>query len=502
MFRLKELLQYDKITVQCHDNPDADAIASGYGLYLYFKEQGKDVTLLYGGNYRIQKDNLKLMVEELEIPIIYEENKNKKISGLLITVDCQYGAKNVTRFEADDVVIIDHHQQEITNVEKTCIKSTVGSCSTVVWELLLNEKFPLENYRHLQTALYYGLYTDTGQFAELSNPLDRDLRDCVDYDKVLVQRLQNSNMSVEELEIAGIAIIRSNINREGRFAVVKAQPCDPNILGLISDLVLQVSEIDICVVFNVLDFGMKFSVRSCVKETKASHLAQVLTKDIGSGGGHLNKAGGFISREKYKEKYGFTEEVTYFMNEIDSYLKEFQVIEAKKTEIDCSDFRLYRKKKLQVGYVKATDLFASGTNIVVRTLEGDVQINVTEKTYLMVGIKGEVYPITVEKFQKGYEIIEGNYECEVVYQPTVKNEDTGVTYSLLDYAKPCLALGGVKIYAKQLTHGVKIFTAWDEINYMKGEAGDYLAVREDDTHDIYVIEEKIFGITYEEVKED
>lgn len=501
MFKLNKLLQYDKITIQCHDNPDADAIASGYGLYLYFKEQGKDVTLLYGGNYRIQKDNLKLMVEELEIPIIYEADKNKKISGLLITVDCQYGAKNVTQFEADEVVIIDHHQQEITDVEKTCIKSNVGSCSTVVWELLVNEKFPLGNYRNLQTALYYGLYTDTGQFAELSNPLDRDLRDGVDYDKTLVQRLQNSNMSAEELEIAGIAIIRSNINREGRFAVVKAQPCDPNILGLISDLVLQVSEIDICVVFNVLDFGIKFSARSCVKETKASHLAQVLTKDIGSGGGHLNKAGGFISREKYKEKYGFMEEVTYFMNEIDSYIKEYQIIEAKTAEIDCSDFGVYRKKKLQVGYVKATDLFASGTNIMVRTLEGDVQITVTEKTYLMVGIKGEVYPITLEKFQKGYEIMEGNYECEVVYQPTVKNEDTGVTYSLLDYAKPCLAIGGVRIYAKQLTRGVKIFTAWDEINYMKGEPGDYLAVREDDPHDVYVIEENIFGITYEKVEE-
>lgn len=61
----------------------------------------------------------------------------------------------------------------------------------------------------------------------------------------------------------------------------------------ISDLVLQVSEIDVCVVFNVLDFSIKFSVRSCVKETKASHLAQVISKGIGSGGGHLTKAGGF-----------------------------------------------------------------------------------------------------------------------------------------------------------------------------------------------------------------
>ena len=39
--RLRELLTYDNIVVQCHDNPDADAIASGFGVYLYLKNQGK-----------------------------------------------------------------------------------------------------------------------------------------------------------------------------------------------------------------------------------------------------------------------------------------------------------------------------------------------------------------------------------------------------------------------------------------------------------------------------
>ena len=33
---LDELLGYDRITIQCHDNPDADAIASGFGLYCFY----------------------------------------------------------------------------------------------------------------------------------------------------------------------------------------------------------------------------------------------------------------------------------------------------------------------------------------------------------------------------------------------------------------------------------------------------------------------------------
>lgn len=39
--RLSQLLAYDDIVVQCHDNPDADAIASGFGVYTYLKNQGK-----------------------------------------------------------------------------------------------------------------------------------------------------------------------------------------------------------------------------------------------------------------------------------------------------------------------------------------------------------------------------------------------------------------------------------------------------------------------------
>ena len=42
---LNELDQYDSITIQAHDNPDADAIASGYALYVYFQAKGKNVSL-------------------------------------------------------------------------------------------------------------------------------------------------------------------------------------------------------------------------------------------------------------------------------------------------------------------------------------------------------------------------------------------------------------------------------------------------------------------------
>ena len=98
---LDELLGYDHVTIQCHDNPDADAIASGYGLYCFFRDKGKDTRLLYSGRNKVRKANLMLMVEKLHIPLEYQPQMEDTVDGLLITVDCQYGAGNVTELPAE-----------------------------------------------------------------------------------------------------------------------------------------------------------------------------------------------------------------------------------------------------------------------------------------------------------------------------------------------------------------------------------------------------------------
>ena len=103
--KLCDLLKYDDITIQCHDNPDADSIASGFALYTYFNEKGKNVKLIYGGRAEISKPNLVILVNELDIPIMHVNNI--KTDGLLLTVDCQYGAGNVEKFEAPYVAVID-----------------------------------------------------------------------------------------------------------------------------------------------------------------------------------------------------------------------------------------------------------------------------------------------------------------------------------------------------------------------------------------------------------
>ena len=260
--RLSDLEKYNPITIQCHDNPDADALASGYGLYCYFKSKGRNVSLIYSGKNEIHKSNLLLMLDKIDIPVEYvpvDKDNQIKRDGLLITVDCQYGAGNVTKIESDKVAIIDHHQIEVDNVELSLIVPDLSSCSTLVWSLLLQEGYNVTDDEGLGTALYYGLFTDSNQFTEISNPLDKDLKEEIPVDNSLITIFKNSNLSLKELEIAGIAMLRYSFNEEYEFAIIRSQPCDPNILGLISDFLLQVDQIKTCVVFNETNDGFKVS---------------------------------------------------------------------------------------------------------------------------------------------------------------------------------------------------------------------------------------------------
>lgn len=501
---LHELLDYQNITIQCHDNPDADAIGAGYGLYCFFKENNKNVRLVYSGRNLIQKSNLRLMIDYLEIPIAYfEPGSAAPLPELLISVDCQYGAGNVSGLKCDDVAIIDHHQVEIFDVEQSLIVPTLGSCSTLVWKMLKDEGFDFEKYPHLGTALYYGLYTDTNQFSEIRNPLDMDMRDEVKVDHSMVTLFRNSNLSLEELEIAGLAMIRYSFNRDYEFAVIKAKQCDPNILGLISDFLLQVDTVKSCLVFNETDDGYKLSVRSCVKEVNASELAAFLTEGIGSGGGHYEKAGGYVSKRLYEESNASLHGEAYFNSRMTQYFKSFDIIHAKDYNADISDMKTYRKKQIPVGYVCSTEVLPAGTPLMIRTMEGDIDLEANDDVYIMIGIKGEVYNISKEKFEKSYRVIDDTYDYEKSvlssdYVPTIRNKEDGKTYILSTYAHTCITTGEVYIYAKELTRGIKLFTQWNPDRYLLGNAGDFLAVRSDDLKDVYVVDREVFFASYDE----
>ena len=493
--KLQDLEQFSNIVIQCHDNPDADALASGFGLYTYFKSKGKDVKFIYRGLNKIQKSNLMIMLDELKIPVSYEPDFDEN-PELLITVDCQYGQRNITMTRAQNVAIIDHHQKTVDLPALSEVRSNIGSASTVVWDMICSEgtygKELITSNRNLSTALYYGLYTDTGKLSEVSHPLDRDMLDDLFIDKSLIVKMSNSNISLGELKITGKAILGYEYFSDQRYMIIKAEPCDPNILGVMSDFSLETDGVDICLAYYERPEEIKFSVRSCTKEVHANDLAAFIADGIGGGGGHIYKAGGSIRPEKIE---GHTpEELLY--SRMKDYFDSFDIIYAQTATLDTQDMQLFEKLPLDRGYAKLSEVFPIGTPVSIRTLEGDVDITVEEDLCVMIGIEGEVYPIRMDKLEKTYIKKDTPYTMTFEYTPSVKDISTGKKKSILEFAKTLGVEDSTQIYAKPLTKGVKVFTAWDKEKYYLGNAGDYIACRVDDPHDIYVIKGSLFGSLY------
>lgn len=488
--RLQELLAYDNIAIQCHDFPDADTLAAGYGVYRYLEMHGKSPALVYGGKQEITKPNLLHMTDRLGIPVQYVSALAKPEA--LVTVDCCYGEGNVTAFPADNIFVIDHHRFHASCPYSSEIRSSYSSCSTVVAQLLKQEQFDYNKDKDLATALYYGLYTDSNGMNEINHPADKDLRDLTDFDEMTINLLKNSNLTLEEMKIAGDALKHYKYNKTYHFAVVEAMPCDPNILGFICDLLLQVDKVNTCVVFCQRQFGIKLSVRSCIKDIRANELAEFIVRDHGNGGGHAQKAGGYLQSFP-----AGTDVSRWISDRMQAYHKSYEIIYASSYQADLATMQRYTKKPVRVGYVKSTDLLQAGSKMCIRTLEGDLNVCADEGLYIMVGIRGEVYPIKKEKFDRGYRPTNEPFCLQTDYHPSVIDKNTFTSLDLLPYIRTCISAGNVSIYAKVLDRTIKVYTAWDPNNYMLGSPLDYLAVRCDDPQDVYVIEGGIFQNTYQ-----
>lgn len=408
----------------------------------------------------------------------------------------------MTKLPAEEIAVIDHHPLEVICTERMRLQPNMGSCATLVWTMLQEMHYPVEKNRNLGTALYYGLYMDTNQFSELSNPVDMDMRESLNFDKNQITLFRNSNISLKELEIAGVAMLRCNYNDDYQFAVIHSQPCDPNVLGLISDFLLQVAGVNTCVVYNEDSGGYKYSVRSCIREVNASELSDYLSEGIGSGGGHYEKAGGYISMKLYEKKYPTLHSEAYFNNRMTQYFDTFMIFYAKDREFPVSEGVRYQRKKELLACVRASDLAELGSVVSVRTQKGTMDIDTRQNICYTLEQNGEMHRIGGERFHRILELSETqmpeNYCRNIAYIPRVKGENDGSNHLITEYVRMCMPKDAFCIYAKKLEQGVKVFPVWDEDDYMTGRAGDYLAASEDDLHNIFIVTEQNLQNYFEE----
>lgn len=295
--KLVELCKGHNIYIQTHNFPDPDAIASAYGLQKLLLLYDISSELCYDG--RIDKLSASKMLSLFKIHMLpYEELRpSLQEEDYVICVDTQKNAGNVTDIIGDEVACIDHHPTFVSVEYKYQDLRITGACATLIagyYKELNHEPDP-----DVATALLYGLKMDTLQFTRGVTELDIQMfeflfRYC---DQEKLSDLERNNMEFDDLKAYGAAIESIELYDKTGFSCIPFS-CPDALIGILSDFILALIEVEVAVVFSYREDGIKLSVRSEDPKIHAGNLMHDALAGIGNGGGHAAMAGGLIKKEK------------------------------------------------------------------------------------------------------------------------------------------------------------------------------------------------------------
>lgn len=493
---------FNKIYIQTHNFPDADSIASAWGMKRLIEHLGKQAQVIYYGNVKF-KPNIGNMMNKYKISMTsIDENYSIGDDELLIVVDGQYGAGNVLKVQAENVVIIDHHLEDRPG---KClykdIQPKIGACATIVLGYLKHFCVPID--KALATIMYFGIFMDTDMFTGRITTLDNDAKKELEllYDKKIIDQLRLSSMSFDDLRIYANAILSTE--RYNSIIFTSVDTCEDNLLGHISDLLSELDGIEIVVVYSPRQNGYKLSVRSYHDYLTAEEIVKALVQNIGTGGGHQNKAGGYISSERFELSYRKVSIGIYIRTTVIDYFRDVQLLINGKDDpmniFPKSQFFKARKRKIYLRYFNVSDYFEE--NVTIKTLEGLETATIND--IVIIGVANEVWPISAEVFDKKYIQIEDKetkcYSDDALdeYGITIVSNAKllRITKDNIKQFNVCLTNDDVVMSVIKLNEIVKVRSNWGDYLAKKG---DYLIY--DNINDYYICDKDIFEKTYEIVE--
>ncbi len=290
--KLVELLRGHKTYIQTHNFPDPDAIASAYGLQDFLKQHGVAAQICYDG--KVEKLSTKKMFEVFGIQVLSaEEIGDMTETDYIVTVDSQKHNANLTDFIGDEVACIDHHPTYVECEYAYKDVRIVGSCATIIAEYFHVTGTPLTP--SVAAALAYGIKMDTADFLRGVTELDVDMFAFLykHADDEKLKEMYRNVMEFADLKAYGAAIDNIHVYDGVGFADIPFD-CPDALVAIISDFILSLDVVTVSVVYAIRPDGIKFSVRSEIKEVDAGLLVRRALEGCGSGGGHKAMAGGFI----------------------------------------------------------------------------------------------------------------------------------------------------------------------------------------------------------------
>ncbi len=295
---LKQIAGYinknDDFLLVGHSIPDGDCIGSLIGMYLGLVSQGKKVQMILEDPVPAIYDFLagsRALLDPAQIKETYgtvifldcadEERSGKKVSGRLIN--------------GKYTINLDHHLSNTLFGDLNYIDAKSSSTAEIVYEVLQNLKVKID--KEMATALYVGIFQDTGGFQHNSTTgqtfrtaaalIDRG----VDLDEIKLNLIESK--SKEEIALLAMALQSISYSPNGKIAwmtlnyndIKSIQALEVCPEGIINHS-LTIQGVEMGLLFRELSPGLiKVGFRSKGKADVAEIAAQF------GGGGHQRAAG-------------------------------------------------------------------------------------------------------------------------------------------------------------------------------------------------------------------
>ena len=295
---LDVLADYDQLIIVMHDNPDPDAIATGWAVHTLIEEKLGTPTRLIGGGAIVRAENLH-MVDLLGPPIQLVLSVEVSGNCATVLVDCALGASNqlLTRSAKKPVAIIDHHLSECrdADVNFVDIRSDVAASATIAADYLREQN--IEPGPKLATALVYAMRTETRgcetHHSELDNSVLVWLTERAE--PALLAEIENAPLSRRYFADLAAAMSETVVYDDTAFCMLP-HAAGPEIVGEVADLLIRCHGVRQALCAAVVDGDLLLSARTQRDNENACHLLQRTLDGIGGGGGHAHRAGGKIPR--------------------------------------------------------------------------------------------------------------------------------------------------------------------------------------------------------------
>lgn len=297
---LSALAAYEQVLVVTHDNPDPDAIASGWALrWLIGQKLGKRTRLIGGGEI-VRAEN-RHMVKLLSPPIELVDEIEVDERTATVLVDCASTMSNhlLCGSYFPPVAVIDHHEVEERagrprqRLAFRDIRPRVAASATIAASYLRDER--LEPPSDLATALLYGIQTETQGSQTHYTPLDRRIVTwLIRYaDPGKLAEIENAPLTREYYSDLVLALQSTFAYDEAAISFLPRAE-GPETVGEVADLLSRCSGIQQVLCGAIVGDELFISVRTGRHGGNAAALVRKTLDGLGLSGGHEHRAGGKI----------------------------------------------------------------------------------------------------------------------------------------------------------------------------------------------------------------